>query len=119
MDPFTYIDGELSVDGVSLRAVAQAHGTPCFAYSRSTIEAHWQALDRELAGLEHLVCYALKANGNLAILDTLARLGSGFDIVSVGELERVKAVAGDMRRTVFSGVGKQAHEMRLALESDV
>ncbi len=119
VDPFSYVDGELSVDDVSLQAVAQAHGTPCFVYSRSAIEDHWRALDRALEGLDHLVCYALKANGNLAILDTLVRLGSGFDIVSAGELERVRAVSGDMRRTVFSGVGKQAHEMRLALESGV
>jgi diaminopimelate decarboxylase len=119
VDPFRYIDSELAADGVNLHQVAEAHGTPSFVYSRSAIESQWKALDRALESVDHLVCYALKANGNLAILDALARLGSGFDIVSAGELERVRAVSGNMRSTVFSGVGKQAHEMRLALEAGV
>ncbi len=119
MDPFSYIDEELSADEVSLRVVADIHGTPGYVYSRSAIESHWHAYDQALNGIEHLVCYALKANGNLAVLDSLARLGSGFDIVSAGELERVRAASGDMRRTVFSGVGKQSHEMRMALEAGV
>ncbi len=119
MDPFSYIDGELQVDGVSLQHLAETCGTPGFVYSLSAIKQHWSALDQALDGTDHLVCYALKANGNLAILETLVAMGSGFDIVSLGELERVRAANGDMRRTVFSGVGKRVEEMRAALEAQV
>ena len=101
---------------VDLRSVASAVGTPCYVYSRATLERHWRAFDEVFAGRDHLVCYAVKANSSLAILNVLARLGSGFDIVSVGELERVLKADGDPGKVVFSGVGKTANEMRRALE---
>ena len=116
MDPFRYRDGRLFAEGVDLAAVAAAHGTPCYVYSRAAIEQRWRAFDQAFAGHEHLVCYAVKANANLAVLNVLARLGAGFDIVSAGELERVLAAGGDPAKVVFSGVGKSAVEMRRALE---
>lgn len=116
MDHFNYRDGRLLAEGVDLASLAQEYGTPCYVYARATIERHWRAFDEALAGHEHLVCYAVKANPNLAVLNVLARLGSGFDIVSGGELERVVAAGGDPARVVFSGVGKSAGEMRRALE---
>ncbi len=116
MDHFDYRDGRLQAESVPLEAIAERFGTPCYVYSRATLEAHWQAFDRALGAHPHLVCYAVKANSNLAVLNLLARLGSGFDIVSVGELERVLAAGGDPARVVFSGVGKRADEMRRALE---
>ncbi len=116
MDHFEYRNGELHAEEVPLHAIAARHGTPCYVYSRATLERHWHAFDDALGGRPHLVCFAVKANSNLGVLGALARLGSGFDIVSVGELERVLAAGGDPARVVFSGVGKQAHEMRRALE---
>ncbi len=119
MDHFDYRDGELHAEDVPLRRIAQEHGTPCFVYSRATLERHYRAFDDALAGLPHRVCYAVKANSNLAVLDVLARLGSSFDIVSGGELARLQAldVAGD--RIVFSGVGKSRPEIEAALEHRV
>ncbi len=116
MDHFQYRDGELFAEDVPLRAIAEQHGTPCYVYSRATFERHWRAFDNAFGTHPHLVCYAVKANSNLAVLNVLARLGSGFDIVSVGELERVLAAGGDPSKVLFSGVGKQEHEMRRALE---
>ncbi|BAN68026.1 diaminopimelate decarboxylase [endosymbiont of unidentified scaly snail isolate Monju] len=116
MDHFAYRDGELHAEEVPLRAIAECHGTPAYVYSRATLERHWRAFDAAFADRPHLVCYAVKANSNLAVLNVLARLGSGFDIVSVGELERVLAAGGDPDRVVFSGVGKRADEMARALE---
>ena len=116
MDFFDYRNGELFVEDVPLRQIAADYGTPCYVYSRATLERHWHAFDRAFGAHPHRVCFAVKANSNLGVLNTLARLGSGFDIVSVGELERVIAAGGDPAHTVFSGVGKQAHEMRRALE---
>ncbi|MBI3773342.1 MAG: diaminopimelate decarboxylase [Gammaproteobacteria bacterium] len=115
MDFFEYRDGVLHAEDVDLRRVARDYGTPCYVYSRATLERHWRAFDDALAGRPHLVCYAVKANSNLGLLNLLARLGSGFDIVSVGELERVVRAGGDPARVVFSGVGKRADEMRRAL----
>lgn len=108
-------DGELWMEEVRLADVAERHGTPCYVYSRSAIESAWRSFDESLAGIEHLVCYAVKANSNLAVLGVLARLGSGFDIVSGGELARVLAAGGAADRIVFSGIGKTAAEMRAAL----
>ena len=119
MEAFDYRDGVLHAEGVSLADVAAAHGTPCFVYSRAAIETAWRELDAALGHRPHLVCYAVKANGNLAVLDLLARLGSGFDIVSGGELERVLAAGGDAAKVVFSGVCKTVAEMRRALEAGI
>jgi len=108
--------GELYAEGVPLAAIAGAEGTPCYVYSRAAMEAALDAYHEALAGCRHLVCFAVKANSNLAVLDLLARRGAGFDIVSGGELERVVAAGGDPAKVVFSGVGKQAGEMARALE---
>lgn len=116
MDYFEYRDGVLFAEAVDLRDVAAQFGTPCYVYSRATLERHWQAFDGAMGERPHLVCYAVKANSSLAVLNVLARLGSGFDIVSVGELERVLRAGGDPARVVFSGVGKRADEMRRALQ---
>ncbi|MCU0804531.1 MAG: diaminopimelate decarboxylase [Burkholderiales bacterium] len=117
--PFVRRDGALWVEGVSLDAVAARYGTPCYVYSRAALEARFRAFDAALAGRDHLVCYAMKANSTLAILDVLARLGAGFDIVSGGELARVLAAGGDAKRVVFSGVGKREEEMRQALAAGI
>jgi diaminopimelate decarboxylase len=116
MDHFQYRDGVLHAEAVPLPAIAERFGTPCYVYSRATLERHWRAFDAAFADRPHLVCFAVKANSNLGVLDVLARLGSGFDIVSVGELERVLAAGGNPAKVVFSGVGKRADEMRRALE---
>lgn len=116
MTAFDYQNGELHAEALPLSAIADQYGTPCFVYSRHAIEQAWLAWDQALAGTPHLVCYAVKANSNLAVLNLLARLGAGFDIVSVGELERVLAAGGEPSRIVFSGLGKTAEEMRRALE---
>ena len=119
MDHFNYRDGVLCCEDVDLEAVAARHGTPLYVYSRATIERHWHAFDSVFTGHNHLVCYAVKANSNLAVLALLARLGSGFDIVSGGELARVLAAGGDPARVVFSGVAKQEEEIRQALEAGI
>jgi diaminopimelate decarboxylase len=116
MDYFEYKNDVLHAEGVDLRAIAGEVGTPCYVYSRKTLERHWHAFNDLFTGQDHLVCYAVKANSSLAVLNVLAKLGSGFDIVSVGELERVLKAGGDPRKVVFSGVGKTAAEMRRALE---
>ena len=116
MDHFEYRDGRLWAEDVDLTALAAEHGTPAYVYSRATLERHWKAFDAAFGDRRHLVCYAVKANSNLAILNLLARLGSGFDIVSGGELERVLRAGGDPGKVVFSGVGKLPAEMRRALE---
>ena len=120
MDYFLYRNDRLFAEDVDLAELGAAHGTPCFVYSRATLERHWRAFDDALAGAGanrgRLVCYAAKANANLAVLDVLARLGSGFDVVSGGELERVLLAGGDPAKVVFSGVGKRAEEMRRALQ---
>ena len=117
--PFVLRDGVLHAEKVSLEALAAAHGTPCYVYSRAAIESGWRSFDAALAGIDHEVCYAVKANSNLGVLDVLARLGAGFDIVSGGELERVLAAGGAAERVVFSGVGKTRDEIRRALEAKV
>ncbi len=116
MDYFDYRNGRLYGEDVELASLAGKYGTPCYVYSRATIERHWRAFDNALSGQQHLVCYAVKANSNLAVLNLMVRLGSGFDIVSVGELERVLKAGGDPAKVVFSGVAKRDDEMRRALE---
>lgn len=120
MDYFNYQDdGQLWAENVSLSSLEQQFGTPLYIYSRATLERHWNAFDKSVGDHPHLVCYAVKANGNLGVLNSLARLGSGFDIVSGGELERVLAAGGDPAKIVFSGVGKTSEEMKRALEINI
>ena len=116
MDHFNYRDGQLWAEDVAVQAIAAEFGTPVYIYSRATIERHWRAFDEALGAHPHLICYAVKANSNLAVLNVMARLGSGFDVVSVGELERVLAAGGEPDKILFSGVGKQAAELARALE---
>ena len=116
MDYFNYKNSRLYAEGVDVSKIAEAVATPCYVYSRATIERHWQAFDSALAGKPHLICYAVKANSNLAVLNVLAKLGSGFDIVSLGELERVLEAGGSSDKIVFSGVGKSAEEISRALD---
>lgn len=119
MEAFNYRDGELFAEGVALSALAQRFGTPTYVYSRAHIEVQYRAYADALAGMPHLVCFAVKANSNIGVLNVLARLGAGFDIVSSGELERVLAAGGEPSRIVFSGVGKSRDDMRRALEVGV
>ena len=120
MDYFNYREnGQLFAEECHLSELAAQHGTPLYVYSRATLERHWHAFDQAAGDVPHLICYAVKANGNLAILNLLARLGSGFDIVSGGELARVVAAGGDPAKVVFSGVGKTEAEMRYALEQQI
>jgi diaminopimelate decarboxylase len=116
---FSRQDGDLYAEGVPLSAIAMAYGTPCFVYSRAALESAFESYRKVLQGRDALVCYAVKANSNLAILATFARLGSGFDIVSGGELARVMAAGGDPAKVVFSGVGKSEAEMRQALTAGI
>ncbi|MGC3873855.1 diaminopimelate decarboxylase [Halomonas sp. GXIMD04776] len=116
MDHFDYRDGVLHAENVPLPRIAERFGTPCYVYSRATLERHYRAYSDALGDHPHLICYAVKANSNLAVLNVLARLGAGFDIVSLGELERVLAAGGDPAKVVFSGVAKQADEMARALD---
>ena len=119
MNYFTRKDTRLHVENVALDRIADAYGTPCYVYSRAAMEAAYLSYDRALARRDHLICYAVKANSSLAILNVLARMGSGFDIVSGGELERVIQAGGDPGNTVFSGVGKSESDMRQALSAGI
>jgi len=119
MEAFRLIDGVLHAEDVALPAIAAQHGTPCYVYSRAALEAACRAYTAAFAGTPHLVCYALKANSNLAVLNLFARLGCGFDIVSGGELARVLAAGGDPGKVVFSGVGKTETEMATALAAGI
>lgn len=119
MDHFQYQNGRLHAEAVDLATLAEGYGTPAYVYSRATLERHYRVFNEALAELPHLICYAVKANSNLGVLNVLARLGSGFDIVSAGELARVLAAGGDPQKIVFSGVGKKADEMRAALEANI
>jgi len=116
---FAYVDGELHAEDVRLSAIADAFGTPCYVYSRAMLTDAYRAFDAAFAGMPHLVCYAMKANPTLGILDLFARLGGGFDIVSGGELARVIAAGGDCGKVVFSGVGKSDAEMEAALAAGI
>ena len=119
MDYFHYQSDELFAEGVALSDVAKEFGTPSYVYSRATVERHWLAFDEAFSSLPHCVCYAVKANSNIAILNVLARLGSGFDIVSGGELTRVMAAGGRADKIVFSGVGKTVTEIKFALQEGI
>src|SRR5437868_5303325 len=111
MHHFHYRSNQLFCEGVSIAALARQHGTPLYIYSQQTLIDHFQKLDRALAPLNHLICYAMKANSNLAVLQTLADLGAGFDIVSEGELRRAIAAGGGPGKCVFAGVGKTEREI--------
>ncbi|MBF0342317.1 MAG: diaminopimelate decarboxylase [Magnetococcales bacterium] len=119
MDHFRYLDHRLHCEQVPLDQIAASVGTPFYCYSQATLERHFDVFHNAFAGVEHLICYSVKANSSLAVLDTLARRGSGFDIVSGGELERVRRVGCPGSRVVFSGVGKSSAEIQAALEHEV
>ncbi len=119
MDPFEYRAGALHAESLPVAELAARHGTPLYIYSRAALEAHFLAFKEALAGTDHLVCYAVKANSNIAVLQILARLGAGFDIVSGGEMQRVLKAGGDAAKIVFSGVGKTEDEMRAALQAGI
>ncbi|MDD5383513.1 MAG: diaminopimelate decarboxylase [Gallionella sp.] len=118
-DYFHYQDNQLHAEQTPLADIAAQFGTPCYVYSRAALTDGYRQFSNALQGREHLICYAVKANSNLAILNVFARLGAGFDIVSGGELQRVLAAGGDARKVVFSGVGKTVAEMRLALDAGI
>ncbi|RZM81102.1 diaminopimelate decarboxylase [Pseudoalteromonas rubra] len=119
MDFFHYQDNQLHAEQVAIRDIAENYGTPCYVYSRKTLERHYHAFTDAAQGHPHLVCYAVKANSNLAVLNVLARLGAGFDIVSQGELARVLKAGGDPAKIVFSGVAKTAQEIAFALKTGI
>ncbi len=116
MDYFNYRNDELYAEDVAVQDIVYQYGSPCYLYSRATVERHWHAFDAAFGQHPHLICYAVKANSNIAILNVLARLGSGFDIVSQGEMARVLAAGGDAKKIVFSGVGKREDEILAALK---
>src|SRR5213078_1830229 len=119
MHDFHYINGKLHCEGVAIESLAKKFGTPLFVYSERTLTEHFQKLDRAMGSVDHLICFAVKSNSNQSVLRTLADLGSGFDIVSVGELQRVLAAGGDPHKCVFAGVGKTEAEIEFALQQGV
>lgn len=119
MDHFQYRNGALHAEEIPVADLAERFGTPLYVYSRATLERHYRAFDEAFGNHPHRICYAVKANSNLAVLDLLARLGAGFDIVSGGELERVLRAGGDPDKVVFSGVGKTAEEIEQALQAGI
>lgn len=116
MDYFNYRENELFAEDIAVQDIVNKYGSPCYIYSRATLERHWHAFDKAFKEHPHLICYAVKANSNIGLLNLLARLGSGFDIVSLGELERVIAAGGDRKKVVFSGIGKREDEILAALK---
>lgn len=119
MHHFKYLDGKLYCEGVSIESLAKKYGTPLYIYSQQTISDHYRKLDRALAPLDHLVCFAMKSNSNQGVLRALANLGSGFDVVSEGELRRSLAAGADARKCVFAGVGKKEEEIAYALRAGI
>ena len=119
MQGFHYSNDRFCAESVPLAQIAEEFGTPSYVYSRQLIEQNWREYDEAFADRPHLICYSVKANSNLAILNLLARLGSGFDVVSGGELERVIKAGGDPKKTVFSGIGKGRDEMNMALNAGI
>ena len=119
MHSFRYHQGQLSAENVPLQSLAEKYGTPLYVYSKSTITGHYTRLDAALARLDHLICFAVKANSNLAVLNTIAKLGGGFDIVSAGELYRVIKAGGDPAKCTFAGVGKTRDEIEYALKQGI
>lgn len=119
MTHFTYLDNQLNAENVPLTQIAQQVGTPCYVYSRAAFETQWKSLNSAFGDHPHTVCFAVKANSNIAVLNVLARLGSGFDIVSEGELRRVLLAGGDPQKVVFSGVAKTRKELAFAIENNI
>ena len=119
MNHFEYKNQQLFAEEVAIADIIKAHGTPAYIYSRATLERHWHAFDNAFGEHPHLICFAVKSNSNIALLNVMAKLGSGFDIVSQGELERVLAAGGDVSKVVFSGVAKSHSEIARALEVGV
>jgi diaminopimelate decarboxylase len=119
MDYFNYRNNELFAEDVAVHDIIYKYGSPCYIYSRATLERHWKAFELAFGEHPHLICYAVKANSNIALLNLLARLGSGFDIVSLGELKRVIQASGDPKKIVFSGVGKREDEILAALKMGI
>src|SRR6267143_1593808 len=119
MHDFRYIKHKLYCEGVSIESLVRKFGTPLYIYSQHTLTDHFQKLDRALGPLDHLICFAMKANSNAAVMRTLANLGSGFDVVSEGELRRVLAAGGNPQKCVFAGVGKTEREIEFALSEDI
>src|ERR1700722_5478605 len=119
MHQFRYVGNRLFCEGVAIDSLVEKFGTPLYVYSQGTLTAHFEKLDAAMSGVDHLICYAMKSNSNLSVLRTLANLGSGFDIVSGGELLRVIAAGGDPRKCVFAGVAKTEDEIALALKHNV
>jgi len=119
MHSFRFVDNKLFCEGVSLAALAKKFGTPLYVYSQHTLEDHFQKLDTALAPLDHLICFAMKANSNLSVMRVLANRGSGFDVVSAGELQRVIAAGGDPKKCVFAGVAKSEAEIEFALRKGI
>ncbi len=119
MHDFRYIANRLFCEGVAVEPLARKHGTPLYVYSQRTLTRHFQRLSAAMSPVDHLVCFAVKSNSNLSVLRLLANLGSGFDIVSGGELRRVIAAGGDPRRCIFAGVGKTEDEIEFALRQNI
>lgn len=119
MHSFRYVGNKLYCEGVSVESLVKQYGSPLYVYSQATITDHFQKLDRAMDGVDHLVCFAMKSNSNLAVLRTIADLGGGFDIVSAGELQRIIAAGGDPKKCVFAGVGKTEAEIEFALKKGV
>lgn len=119
MDHFNHHKNELFAEEVSVAKIAEKFGTPCYIYSRATLERHWHVVDEALRDHPHLICYSVKANSNIAILNLFTRLGSGFDVVSGGELARALAAGADPKKIVFSGIGKTAEEIKEALKKNI
>ena len=119
MSFFSYHNGTLCAEQTRLEQIAEQFGTPCYVYSRAHIEQQWQQLDQAFGDYPHTICYAVKANSNIAVLNLLARLGSGFDIVSEGELRRVLEAGGEPSKIVYSGVAKSEQELRFAIKTGV
>ena len=119
MKHFSYKDNSLLVEDASIASIAERYGTPCFIYSKAALEQNYQAYEKAFEGHSHLICYAVKANSNLAVLNVLAKLGAGFDIVSGGELDRVIAAGGDTKKVTFSGLGKTTQEIYKALDTGI
>ncbi|HEU4639032.1 MAG TPA: diaminopimelate decarboxylase, partial [Candidatus Binatia bacterium] len=119
MNHFEYRNGEMYAEGVAVKRIAREVGTPAYIYSLATLKRHYQVFDQAFAKVPHIVCFSVKANSNLTLLRTFAKEGSGFDIVSGGELFRALKAGGDPKKIVFSGVGKKKDEMEYALNSGI